>query len=236
MDKGYFPELRWLSILRQISDEEGALSETRSNLAGARAALEEAKTNLAQVESNWQAEVLAEQAEVMATLERTQNTLDQQIANLRNLVLYAPTEGYVQDLAIASTGQSVRPSDELMKIVPVGDSLIIEATLLNQDIGFVYVGQPATVKIDTYDFTKFGELEGTVEAISADSEQDERTGRFLYTVTVRTDKTYLGETESEQPVIPGMQTTVDILIGKRTILAFLTDRLRQTAATAFNQR
>ena len=122
------------------------------------------------------------------------------------------------------------------KIVPVGDSLIIEATLRSEDIGFVYVGQPATVKIDTYDFTKFGELEGTVEAISADSEKDERTGLFLYTVTVRTNKTHLGPTESEQPVIPGMQTTVDIVIGKRTILAFLTDRLRQTAATAFNQR
>ena len=75
-----------------------------------------------------------------------------------------------------------------------------------------------------------------VEAISADSEKEERSGLFLYTVTIRTEKTYLGETESDQPVIPGMQTTVDIVSGKRTILAFLTDRLRQTAATAFNQR
>lgn len=236
VDKGYFPELRWLSLQRDVSESEGELNQNRSNLAGARAALEQAKSDRQSIEREWNAQVLDEMANVMAERDRLRSTLEQQRTNLRNLVLYAPSAGIVQDLNVSNIGQAVRPSDELMKIVPVGETLVIEAKVGNSDIGYVYEGQPVTVKVDTFDFSKHGTLDGQVERIAADAERDETTGQLFFDVTVRTERSYLGRDETDLTVIPGMTTTVDMKIGERTILAFLTDRLRQTALGAFQER
>ena len=236
VDKGYFPELRWLSLQREVSESEGELNQNHSNLAGARAALEQAKSDRESIEREWNAQVLDEIAEVMAERDRLRSTLEQQRTNLRNLVLYAPADGVVQDLEVSNIGQAVRPSDQLMKIVPVGRTLVIEAKVGNADIGYVYEGQPVIVKVDTYDFSKYGSLAGRVERIAADAERDEDSGQLFFDVMVRTERSYLGADEADLAVIPGMTTQVDLKIGERTILAFLTDRLRQTALGAFQER
>lgn len=236
VDKGYFPELRWLSLQRDVSESEGELNQNRSNLAGARAALEQAKSDREFIEREWNALVLDEMASVMTERDRLRSTLEQQRTNLRNLVLHAPADGIVQDLNVSNIGQAVRPSDELMKIVPVGETLVIEAKVGNSDIGYIYEGQPVTVKVDTYDFSKYGTLEGQVERIAADAARDEQTGQLFFDVTVRTERSYLGNDADAFTVTPGMTTTVDMKIGERTILAFLTDRLRQTALGAFQER
>lgn len=236
VDKGYFPELRWLSLQRDVSESEGELNQNRSNLAGARAALEQAKSDRESIEREWNALVLDEMASVMTERDRLRSTLEQQRTNLRNLVLHAPADGIVQDLNVSNIGQAVRPSDELMKIVPVGETLVIEAKVGNSDIGYIYEGQPVTVKVDTYDFSKHGTLEGQVERIAADAARDEQTGQLFFDVTVRTERSYLGNDADAFTVTPGMTTTVDMKIGERTILAFLTDRLRQTALGAFQER
>ncbi len=235
-DKGYFPRIRYLSVQRQLAEAEGELNQNRSNLAGARAALTEAQSNLDRVQREWQAEVLDEMTRVMAQRDRSARTLEQQRANLRNLTVTSPADGVVQELAINNLGQAVAPGDEMMKIVPVGDSLVIETKVRNSDIGYVYAGQPATVKVDTFDFIRYGALDGRVERVSPDATRDERSGELFFEVAVRTDSTQLSDGGLTRQVVPGMTTTVDLRIGERTILAFLTDRIRSTTAQAFQER
>ncbi len=163
-------------------------------------------------------------------------TREQQRSRLENTVLRAPVEGIVQKLAIAAAGQSVRGGDPIMNVVPVGDSLIVEAQVGNQDIGYIRVGQTATVRVLTYDHIKHGTLEGVVEQISADAVEDQKTREFTFPVVVRTAKTYLGDTPGQFPVAPGMSAEVDFKLGRRSVLSYLTDRMEATTSSAFRER
>ena len=234
-EQGYFPELRYLSVLRELSDAEGKLNETQVRLDQARSALVEAQSRLAQVDSDYQAQVQGELTENMRARDQARASLQQSDTVLGNLTVVSPAAGVVQELKINNLGQSVSPNEELMKIVPVGETLIIEAKVLNADIGKIEIGQKARVKITTYNYVHYGVLEGEVVQISPDAVADQRTGQLLFSVMVRTTKTYLGSTPDKNVVTPGMTAEVDLVIGRRTILSYLTDRFRQTAQEAFTE-
>ncbi|MDA0786707.1 MAG: HlyD family efflux transporter periplasmic adaptor subunit [Proteobacteria bacterium] len=125
-----------------------------------------------------------------------------------------------------------------MNLIPTGDTLIIEARVPNNDIGFITIGQEAEIRVNTYDFVKFGTLKGTVSQIAADATEDPggQGDVFNYVVLVKTDRSHLGPNPTDQPVVPGMQVTADFKIGERTILSFLTDRGAQTTSTALRER
>jgi HlyD family type I secretion membrane fusion protein len=234
-EKGYFPELRYLTVLRELSDAEGQLAETVSQLESARAALAEAEGARLSVDRNWQAQVQDELAQAIARRDQAQSSLNQSGTALAGLVVLSPADGIVQELQVNNLGQSVAANQELMKIVPLGDQLIVEAKVANADISNVEIGQAARVKITTYNYIRYGVLEGQVTQISPDATKDERSGVLYFSVYVETEKNYLGDQPGKFPVSPGMTAEVDLVIGKRTILAFLTDRLRQTAAEAFGE-
>ena len=182
------------------------------------------------------AEVLENLAEARLDRDRAYRTLLQQRARLESLILRAPADGIVQNLAVSSVGQAVRPGDTIMNVVPTGDTLIVEAQVSNADIGFIHPGQAATVKIVTYDFIKYGSLEGEVERVSAISVENPDTGELMFPVEIRVDRTYLGDEPGQLPVQPGMSAEVDLKIGERSILSFLTDRIARTTSKAFTER
>jgi adhesin transport system membrane fusion protein len=234
-EQGYFPELRYLTVLRELSDAEGQLAETLSQLESAHAALAQAREARVGIDREWQSQVQAELSQALARRDLAKSNLAQSDTALRNLVVLAPADGVVQELKINNLGQAVAPNQEMMKIVPVGDTLIVEAKVANADISKIEVGQAARVKITTYNYVRYGVLEGKVEQISPDATKDEKTGQLLFAVWVRTEKNYLGEEAGKNQVSPGMTAEVDLVIGKRTILSYLTDRLQQTAAEAFGE-
>jgi HlyD family type I secretion membrane fusion protein len=147
----------------------------------------------------------------------------------------APAEGIVQDLAVAAPGQAVRPNEEILKIVPSGAALIIEALVANADIGQIRLGQEARVKVLAYNYIRYGTLEGTVQRISADAMPDDH-DRLLYKVEIRTERDHLGADRDSLPLAPGMATQVDLRIGERSILSYLTDRVLTVAGSAFKER
>jgi adhesin transport system membrane fusion protein len=113
-----------------------------------------------------------------------------------------------------------------------GPPFIVTTTRVPRE-GRCGTSDPARVKITTYNYIRYGVLEGRVMQISPDATKDERTGVLFFSVWVETEKNYLGDQPGRFQVSPGMTAEVDLVIGKRTILAFLTDRLRQTASEAF---
>ena len=109
---------------------------------------------------------------------------------------------------------------DLIEIVPMEDTLLIEAMIKPSDIAFLRPDMDAMVKFSAYDFTVYGGLNAKLEHISADSITDERDNSF-YLVRLRTETNYLGPSNDPLPIIPGMITTVDILAGKKTVLSYL---------------
>ncbi len=137
---------------------------------------------------------------------------------------------------MTAPGQAVSANTPLMSIVPVGVELLVEAVVSNADIGQVAPEQKTSVKVKAYDFLRYGVLDGRVERIAPDSTQDPRTLQRGYTVTIRTDRAYLSNGDMRMQVHPGMEAQVEMHIGKRSILSYLTDRLRRTTATALRER
>jgi HlyD family type I secretion membrane fusion protein len=233
--KGYFPRLKYLALKRQVSDDEGELAQAKEDFRRAQAALSEAERQRDQTDAEHYAALLDRLTQIRVEQDRAFRGMKQQQAKHDSLRIAAPVAGIVQNLAVASAGQSVRPGEPIMNIVPVADTLLVEARVPNRDIGYVSLGQRATVKIDTYPYVKFGTLDGTVERIAPDASRDEKSGQTFFVVDVRTARTYFGPAPGEHPVNPGMQAEVDLHIGERSILGYLTDRFRQKAGSAFRE-
>jgi adhesin transport system membrane fusion protein len=234
-DKGYFPWLRYQSLLKDLNDAEGEIGRLESALVSARSALSEVRSRRRQVDDDWNSQVFGDLAKSRTDRDSAASALAQATSRLRNLVITAPDDGVVQGLAVNNIGQSIKPMEPLVNIVPVSDTLVIEAKVANQDIGYVSVGQPARVKVLTYDFSKFGTLDGEVEQISPDGFADQESGQVFYKVMVRTKTAWLGPRVGERPVTPGMQVDVDLITGDTSILAYLTDRMFAVTSNAFRE-
>lgn len=234
-ERGLYPRLRMVELERQLSDLTGEAAKARERLNSARAALGEAETRREGVEREGRSAVLSELADVNAERERLGESLKREKAVARNLTVRAPVDGIVQDIAVSGAGQSVGSNQPLMKIVPTAGGLVIEARVANRDIGQIQPGEPARVKVQAYDFLRYGTLEGWVERVAADATADPVGGALSYEVTVRTDKDRLSGRSDAFQVVPGMAVDVDLLVGERTILAYLTDRIFRLKETAFRE-
>ena len=129
----------------------------------------------------------------------------------------------------------VGSTQPLMRLVPTGGGLVVEAKVENRDIGYVRVGQPVKVKVHAYDFLRYGTLAGEVEQIDADAVIDPKTGALTYGILVRTESAELADGPSRVKVVRGMAVDVDLMVGERTVLSYLTDRIFHVRAAAFRE-
>ena len=188
----------------------------------------------------------------MLRLQRQASDLSGQIAvfdetiksaedRVRRTELRSPVYGIINKINVTTVGAVVQPGANLMDIVPLDDTLLVEGRLRPQDIAFIRPGQEAVVKLTAYDSSVFGSLKGKVERISADTIIDDKskTGdkpESFYRVIVRTDKNYLGTQDNPLPIIPGMVATVEVLTGKKSVLDYLVKPARMLADEAFRER
>ncbi|CZH47074.1 Hemolysin secretion protein D%2C chromosomal [Legionella pneumophila] len=158
---------------------------------------------------------------------------------LTRTTVRSPVYGIVKQIKMNTIGGVVQPGSDLLEIVPLDDTLLIEAKIRPSDIGFIHPGQKAMVKITAYDFSIYGGLDGVVEHISADTIFDEKTDKkeeSFYIVKVRTDKNYLGTEKKPLPIIPGMQASVDILTGQKSVLQYLLKPIIKAKQSALRER
>jgi hemolysin D len=149
--------------------------------------------------------------------------------------LRAPVDGTVQQLSIHTVGGVVTPAQELLAVVPSTESLEVEATVLNKDIGFVRAGQRATVKIESFPYTRYGYLEGIVESVSHDAAQDENLG-LVFQARVRLSKASLLIDDVTVALTPGMALSVEIKTGTRRVIDYVLSPLRQHQTESMRER
>lgn len=134
-------------------------------------------------------------------------------------ILKSPIDGYVNEIFVHTIGGVVTPAEKIMSVVPKDAPLIIKAKVLNQDAGFVETGMPVSIKVDTYNFQKYGILDGEVTIVSPNSVDDQQLGP-VFEVYIEPKNTTLMVEGKEQTIKFGMTTTNEIKIGKRRIIEF----------------
>jgi hemolysin D len=178
--------------------------------------------------------------------------------NSARMSLASPIDGVVYGLSVTTIGQVVASGDELMRIVPEGDALEIQAYLANQDIGFVKSGQTAVVKVDSFPFIRYGVLPATVRGVSRDaipepdanlSQVDSSRSRsdkpfagaqsaqnLVFPLTLHPERDYMMIDGGRTPLSPGMTVTVEIATGSQRILEYVFSPLVETASDALRER
>lgn len=153
----------------------------------------------------------------------------------RLLTLLAPVAGTVQQLNIHTVGSAVPAAQPLMQIVPSNSTLEVEAVLENKDVGFVVEGQSAAVKIDAFEYTKYGTVPAHVSQVSRDAVQDEKRG-LIYTTRLALEQTSLNINGRDIPLAPGMAVNVEIKTGTRRVIEYALSPLLQHARESLNER
>lgn len=184
-------------------------------------------------------ELQTEYTKVEEELVTAEQTLTQRQAALEDTDLEAPADGIVKNVRLTTIGGVLRPSDEVLQIVPTGDELIVEAKVSPADIAYVRVGQSASVKFDAYDSSLFGSAEGRVSYISPDTMAEQRpTGeQVFYRVHIRVNTAAMRPLGSQKVEIqPGMTASAEILTGHNTILKYLFKPIIKTIEQSFGER
>ena len=150
-------------------------------------------------------------------------------------VIRSPLHGLVQTIPTTLNGAVIAPGGTIAEIVPIDGKAKFKARLSPRDIGFVSVGQHARVKVDAFDYSRFGALNGEVSLISPTTSQDER-GQVYYEVEIEVEQTYFGNDPSSFVILPGMTGEVDIATGEKTVFQYLWKPIYTNVSRAFGER
>lgn len=210
-------EAQIAEVNEQIKAEEALVSEKKESAQR----IKDSKGGIDKKYKNQLQSLILEQQDVA---EQAQVQLMQINKNINASVITAPCDGIVQAMSINTMGAIVAEGSELVKIVPSNTDLIIEAMVSNSDIGYIKIGQKVSTKIKTYDFQKFGLLEGEVTYISKDSEVIEGLGT-VYKIKVKTDINKFLDKNPTASIKTGMEGSVEIKTGNRRIIEFFLEPL-----------
>lgn len=228
---------RELELLKPIF-EQGAMSEVREIELGA--AIADIRGQMETAVSAFRRKAMEEFDAEQSKLREIEEAIRADVDKLARTTLYAPAEGVVNKIFVENAGRVVQGGQPIMEIVPVGDSLLVEAKIRPQDIGFVRVGQSVRLRFTAYDFTAYGGLEGHVETLGVDTVTgNEQAQEVYYPVRVRTSRETLGaDRDTGEPLVlkPGMVAEVDFLGGERSLLDYMLKPIQRARKLALRER
>lgn len=232
---GAISEVEVLRLRRSVVEVRGSLEATNLAIPRAEAAMSEIKSKMEESELAFRAEAFKELNEVRTELQKITATSVAIQDKVTRTTVTSPVRGVIKQLKVNTIGGVVQPGSDMLEIVPLDDSLLIEAKVRPQDVAFLHPGQKAMVKFTAYDYTIYGGLKANLELISADTITDEE-GNSFYLIQVRTDKSHLGSEENPLLIIPGMVATVDIITGEKSVLAYLLKPVLKARSEAMRER
>lgn len=229
---GAVSQVEILRLEREVNQLGGEFEQSGAQIGRITSAIQEAQRRLSEVEVEYENKVREELTDTIARMNGLREAGLGLTDRVRQTEVRSPVRGTVNRLYHNTIGGVVTPGKEVVEVVPLDDSLLVEARIRPKDIAFLIPGQDALVKLTAYDFVIYGGLEGVVEHIGADTIVDDE-GNPFYEVHVRTKEAGFGE---DMPIMPGMTVQVDILTGKKTILAYLMKPLLRARQYALTER
>ncbi len=253
-DKEYGSKLTYLETLSDHVAQENERPIDESHLREAEASIQGIDETRAQTIAEYRRTRAGELAAAQQKADELTQDVIKAAERARLQILTAPVDGVVQQLAVHTVGGVVTPAQPLLELVPADSPLDIEAQVSNRDVGFVHAGQEAQIKVDTFNFTKYGLLHGTVMGVSADAIPEGAQGAgsqrsqgaaqspsatdqdLSYAARVSLDKTRMDIDGKEVALSPGMAVTVEIKTGSRRVISYLLSPLMRFRQESLRER
>lgn len=211
------------SQYQEAKDKTNSLQEsvnkTGAEIKRLQAQIKEVQNEISKLKADFKVQNLTTLSETQKRINELEAGKEQIEFSSRNQMITAPCDGYIDKLKIHTIGGVVTPAQELIALTPAETPLIIKAKVLNHDIGFIKTGMPVSIKIDTYDFQKYGILHGTVKSISQNSIEDEKLGPVYEIYVLPQENTFIIDGK-EQKISTGMTLNAEVEIGERRIIEF----------------
>jgi membrane fusion protein, adhesin transport system len=235
-NSGYSSKVDFYAVRRQRAAVEAELSRLRGQEATAAKALEELAKRIGDLDNNIRQDTLGELGTVSTELVQVEESMSRLHDRVNRLEIVSPAKGFVQNLKAKTVGAVVPAGGMLMEIVPVDDELLVETRISTRDVGHLHSGQKVIIKVASYDFVRFGSVEGTLRDISATTYVDEKDNQPYYKGWVLLEHPYVGKTEGQNRILPGMTVQADIITGDKTLLQYLLKPLQASFSQAFRER
>lgn len=235
LSQGAVAQVEILRLQRQASEYNRDIGAARAEGARAQAGLQEAENRINERRRNFEQEARRELSQKRSELQSVRELIEARRDRVDRTDIRSPVTGIVNRIAVNTIGGVIQPGGEVMSIVPIDDSLVIEAQLRPQDIGFIRPDHNAIIKITAYDFARYGALDARIENISADTITDQQGNQF-YKVRLRTERAFLQRGDETLPIIPGMQATVEIRTGRKSVLEYLLNPVFRARDNALRER
>ncbi|MCF5143259.1 HlyD family type I secretion periplasmic adaptor subunit [Pseudomonas sp. WS 5532] len=225
-----------LRLKRAEMETRGQLDATTLAIPRAESAIKEVQRKIDETRGKFRSEALTQLNEARTELNKAESTGRALEDRVSRTLVTSPVRGIVKQLLVNTVGGVIQPGSDMVEIVPLNDTLLVEAKIRPQDIAFLHPGQEAIVKFTAYDYTIYGGLKAKLERIGADTITDEDKKTTYYMITLRTDRSHLGTDEKPLLIIPGMVASVDIITGKKSILSYLLKPIIKARAEALHER
>ena len=234
--QGAISPVEVLRLKRSEVETRGMLDGTTLAIPRAQAAINEVQRKVDETRGKFRSEALAQLNEARTLLSKAQATSKGLEDRVSRTMVTSPVRGIVKQMLVNTVGGVIQPGSDMAEVVPLDDTILVEAKIRPQDIAFLHPGQEAMIKFTAYDYTIYGGLKGKLEQIGADTVMDEEKKNTFYIIKLRTDRSHLGTDEKPLLIIPGMVASVDIITGKKSILSYLLKPIIKARAEALHER
>ncbi|MFJ2387238.1 HlyD family type I secretion periplasmic adaptor subunit [Pseudomonas koreensis] len=225
-----------LRLKRAEVETRGQLDATTLAIPRAESAIKEVQRKIDETRGKFRSDALTQLNEARTDLNKAQATGKALEDRVSRTLVTSPVRGIVNKLLVNTIGGVIQPGSDMVEIVPLDDTLLVEAKIRPQDIAFLHPGQEAIVKFTAYDYTIYGGLKAKLEQIGADTITDEDKKTTYYIIKVRTERSHLGTDDKPLLIIPGMVASVDIITGKKSVLSYLLKPIIRARAEALHER
>ncbi len=232
--QGYFSDIQLFEDQQRLNDTKANITRLENQITMANTAIEEFEGRLASLAARHRDEAYEKLAQVDAEKSQNIEMVQKLQDRINRLEVRAPSRGLIKGLAVNTIGAVVSPGETLMEIVPLDKDLDVQVRISPKDIGHVAVGQPMQLKFSSYDFSRYGTVQGTLDRISATTFTGENDQRY-YQGLIRMSQSHVGE-NTQNLILPGMTVMADIVTGEKTILQYLLKPIHLSIQTAFTER
>lgn len=233
--RGIEPQTTLLSLRRNEADWYGRKVRAEASLGRFEPALAEVDQKIDAQRRRYKSDALTDLAISTAELAALKPALPALQQRAGRAMIYAPQRGIVNKVHRTTVGSTAKSGEELIEIVPLDDSLLVEAYVMPDDIAFLYSGQKVNVKITAYDYARYGGLDGEILRIGADTVTRPDRDEEVFVAEIRTDSTILDAAGEAVQIKPGMIAQVDILAGRKTVLDYIVRPVIKVKDEAFRE-
>ena len=235
MEKGLASKMSALKREDDVSTTQGRMNTLTQQIAQAQKEINEFEQRLSASGAQKHDDRYQELDKTEAELAQVRESVKKSAGRVGRLEVKAPVRGYVKGLKVNTIGGVIGSGETLMEIVPVAPQLVVEVKLSPKDVGHVSLGQKVMVKVDSFDYARYGIIEGRLEYVSATTFVDESRQSF-YRARIRLDHDYVGKVAGAYRVLPGMTVDADIVTGRKSVLSYLLKPVQIALNSAFTER